>query len=170
MGRTAEWPVGSLGGHHPHVCQPPAPLPGQHHAFPWPSVSALLLGQGGSSSEPSTAASPKGQGSAGRETYMRPRPVHSKAAHVLNAATTALKVLTMFEEGPTLASPHLRPYVSPGWSSLPGFVELQAQKPLWMLVATLCPPGSVWKPMGKSIVVTPGRHGCPEDPELPDRP
>lgn len=41
----------SAGTHHPHV-QPPLPLPGQHHAFPWPSVSALCLAKGGPSSEP----------------------------------------------------------------------------------------------------------------------
>ena len=28
------------------------PLPGQHHAFPWPSVSALCLAKGGPSTEP----------------------------------------------------------------------------------------------------------------------
>lgn len=56
-------------------------------------------------------------GSAGRETYVSPRPERSKAAHVLERFTTAaLKVLTMFEEGPFVSL--TGPYAFPGWSSV----------------------------------------------------
>lgn len=76
-------PIGPVGGHSlsiPSSLQPS--FQGSVTPFPGPLVSALFLAGGA----PSTVLRP---GSAGRETYVSPRPKRSKAAHVLERFATA---------------------------------------------------------------------------------
>lgn len=138
MGRTAEWPVGSLGGHSPSPCPAPAPPSRAASCLSLALSLSALLGQGGPEQRAHCCA--LRPGSAGRETYMSPRPVHSKAAHVLERfAITALKVLTMFEEGPYVCISHQALRSPRLVLCLPVF---QAQKPSGCLLPLCARPGA----------------------------
>ena len=146
----------SVGTHHPHVQPPPPPSRAASCLSLALSLSALLGQRGPEHRAHCCALRP---GSAGRETYISPRPVRSKAAHVLESfATVALKVLTMFEEGPYVCISH-QALRSP-WLvlCLPVF---QAQHPSGCLSPPCARPGA-WSREAHGKV----QRGDPRTPRL----